>query len=124
MKISTAIIAMLFTAVLCAQGATPITVELQDVTVTFTNANDYGTGFEGHITITNKTQNVLSNWTLTFTMDPTVLAAEVWNARLVSASGNSMTFDATTSDVSYNKDIVAGGSVSFVFQAHPGLGTG
>jgi len=50
-------------------------------------------------------------------MDPTV--SSIWNARVASKTGTLHTFDAAT--FTWNKDVPAGGTVTFGFIGNPGL---
>ncbi len=92
-------------------------MEFPQATVLFSVAGDWGSGFEGRIVIKNKTSQVLRGWSLELRMDPSI--SSIWNARIASKSGTLHRFDAST--ISWNKDIPAGGSVSFGFIGNPGL---
>ncbi len=80
----------------------------------FRVTNDWGTGFNGEITVRNDDALPVKAWTLSF--DFPVQISSIWNAKIVSRSGNRYTIQGAD----WNKDIAAGGSVSFGFTASPG----
>jgi len=86
------------------------------VKVHFVVSSDWIGGFEARVVITNQTAATLKNWTLAFDMDRTV--ATIWNAREASKSGNRHTIDAQP--YNWNRDIPAGGQVTFGFIGGPG----
>ncbi|MEO8205032.1 MAG: glycoside hydrolase family 9 protein [Chthoniobacterales bacterium] len=93
-----------------------VTVELQNATVTFKITNDWISGFQGDVTIKNKTNQTLKAWKLAFTFDREI--ATTWNAVIESHVGNRYTFNATA--YTWNADIPANSSVSFGFTGSPG----
>lgn len=97
-------------------GAADVTADLGQVAVTFKVANDWISGFEAQVVIENKTSNTLRDWSVSFDLPREV--ASIWNARVVSRSGNRHTFDAR--DYFWNKDLPARGKVSFGFVGSPG----
>jgi hypothetical protein len=99
-----------------APGSPNVTVRLSGVTVVFKVSSDWQSGFQGDVSIKNETGAPLANWQLTF--QPGRAISSIWNARITSQNGNSYTIDAAT--VSWNKDIPAGGTVSFGFTGNPG----
>ncbi|MFZ4775704.1 MAG: glycoside hydrolase family 9 protein [Terrimicrobiaceae bacterium] len=99
-----------------APGAANVVVEFPAATVTFKVTNDWKTGFQGDVTIRNKTSQPLRDWNLAFVMDRQI--SSIWNARVASREGSLQRFDAST--FSWNKDVPAGGTVSFGFNAAPG----
>ncbi len=78
--------------------------------------SDWISGFEASVVITNKTSSTLKDWSLSFDFDRNI--SSIWNARIVTKSGNRYTFDAKPH--TWNKDIAAGGKVSFGFIGSPG----
>ena len=83
-------------------------------TITLTNTNDWGSGFNGDVAITNTGASTVHNWALQFTIAGTI--SSIWNASIVSHSGNTYVVQAA----SWNTDIAAGTSVDFGFTASPG----
>jgi hypothetical protein len=83
-------------------------------TATFTDTNDWGTGFTGNITIANQGSTAINNWVLQFDFSGTI--SNIWNATIVSHTGTHYVISAA----SYNANIGAGQSASFGFQASPG----
>ncbi len=84
--------------------------------MTFKVNSDWVGGLEGSVVIENKTAVAIPNWKLSFDLDRTI--ASIWNARIVTKSGNRYTFDAQPH--TWNKNIPARGKVSFGFIAAPG----
>lgn len=97
-------------------GSPNTTLDLGNVTVTFKVNSDWGSGFETLVVIENKTSSIIKDWKLTFDFDRNV--SSIWNARVVTKSGNRYTFDAQPH--TWNKDIPARGKVSFGFIGNPG----
>lgn len=97
-------------------GSPNTTVEFPNASVSFQVTSDWQSGFGAEVVIKNKTSQPLRAWVLDFQMAPTITS--VWNARIVSRSGDRTTFDAST--FSWNRDIPANGQVSFGFNANPG----
>ncbi|MFN4257861.1 MAG: cellulose binding domain-containing protein [Gemmataceae bacterium] len=82
--------------------------------VEFVVQDDWQSGFRADIIIHNQQATALDNWTLSF--DFTAEITSIWNARIVSQSGNHYVI--THAD--WNRMIAAGGSVTFGFTATPG----
>jgi aryl-phospho-beta-D-glucosidase BglC (GH1 family) len=82
--------------------------------VTFTDVNDWGSGFTGNISITNLGTTAINGWTLQFDFAPSI--SSIWNAVIISHTGNHYVIG----NASYNATIAAGQSVSFGFNASPG----
>jgi cellulase/cellobiase CelA1 len=82
--------------------------------VTFTDVNDWGTGFTGSITITNTGTTAIQGWTLQFDFGASITS--IWNANLLSQSGTAFTIQ----DAGYNETIAPGQSVTFGFNGSPG----
>lgn len=92
-------------------GAGNVTVEFPQATVTFKVTNDWKTGFQGDVSIRNKTNQPLRDWKLAFVMDRQI--ASIWNARVAGREGALIRFDSST--FAWNKDVPAGGTVTFGF---------
>lgn len=97
-------------------GSPNTTVRVGDASITFKVTNDWKSGFQGDVTIKNETSAPLKAWQIAFRLPCTI--ASIWNARVVSQSGDLITFDA--SPFSWNKDIPASGTVTFGFTGSPG----
>ncbi|WP_054743106.1 family 43 glycosylhydrolase [Cellulosilyticum ruminicola] len=63
--------------------------------------SDWGSGAVADITVTNTTNNDLNNWTCTFTTSRPI--ASVWNATIVSQTGNTYTISGPTWQVGLAK---------------------
>lgn len=85
----------------------------EDYTVKYHLDNDWQSGFQGSISITNNMGTALEDWTVEFDFDRTVTS--VWNAVKESHDGNHYVFG----NSGYNSDIKPGETVSFGF-----VGTG
>jgi hypothetical protein len=82
--------------------------------ITFTDTSDWGSGFNGYVTIRNTGTSAIHGWKLQFTFGGTI--SSIWNASIVSHSGTTYVVQAA----SWNSDIAAGQSVDFGFTASPG----
>ncbi len=76
--------------------------------------SDWGSGFTGTITITNKTNEVIEDWRLSFQFDRKI--TNIWNASIESQDGSNYTI----ANVGYNSSIAAGQSISFGFNGTDG----
>lgn len=94
-------------------GAAPPSAPIE-ATVTFTDADDWGTGFTGDITITNTGTTAIMGWTLSFNF--AVSISSIWNASIVSQNGSMYTLE----NAAYNAIILPGQSVTIGFNASPG----
>ncbi|MGK7909095.1 MAG: glycosyl hydrolase family 18 protein [Synechococcus sp.] len=81
--------------------------------VNFTVIQDWGTGFEGEIILTNEGDSLLKNWTLEFTADFEITS--IWNAEIVSRKGDR--YRIRFAD--YNPDLSSGETISIGFNAVP-----
>ena len=88
-------------------GATNPNVQFQDT-------SDWGSGFNGQITVNNSGSTTLNHWSLAFTMPAQITS--LWDGSIVSHSGNQYVVDGAD----WDNSIAAGGSVSFGFTATPG----
>ena len=82
---------------------------------TFVVTSDWGSGFQGRITVTNRSATDASDWTLEFDW-PNVTVNSIWDAKIAARTGN----HDTIAPLSYDMAIPAGGSVTFGFTAAPG----
>jgi chitinase len=83
-------------------------------TITFSNTNDWGNGFNGDVAIKNTGAGTIHNWKLQFTFAGTI--SSIWNGTIVSHTGNTY----IVQGASWNADIAAGQSTDFGFTASPG----
>ena len=84
--------------------------------VSCADTDDWGTGFTGLITITNKGATAINGWTLQFNFAGTIASnttKDIWDAQLISHVGTLYTIE----NASWNGTIGAGQSVSFGFNA-------
>jgi endoglucanase len=82
-------------------------------TVTYAK-NDWGSGFTGTVTITNKGTTAINGWTLKWTFPGNQIVTNYWNTALTQ-SGTAI----TATNLSYNNIITAnGGTVNFGFNAN------
>ncbi|MFO0881634.1 MAG: cellulose binding domain-containing protein [Gemmataceae bacterium] len=84
------------------------------VAATFTVNNDWGSGFQGEIRLTNSDAVSVQNWALGF--DLPVKISSIWDAQIGSQVGNRFTIRGAA----WNTAIPARGAVSFGFVASPG----
>jgi hypothetical protein len=82
--------------------------------ISFTNTNDWGNGFNGDVAIKNTGTGTIHGWQLQFTFAGTI--SSIWNGVIVSHSGNTY----VVKGASWNTDIAAGQSVDFGFTGSPG----
>jgi chitodextrinase len=79
----------------------------------FHNDNDWGSGFNATITVTNTGTAATKGWKVTWTWGGNQQIVNSWNATLTS-SGSSV----TATNLGYNGAIAAGGNTSFGLQAN------
>ena len=82
--------------------------------VKFVVTSDWGSGFNGDVTIKNITTAAMANWTVTFNFDGQI--SSLWNGVLVSRSGSLY----TVRNESWNGALAVGASATFGFSANPG----
>ncbi|MFZ4774472.1 MAG: glycosyl hydrolase family 18 protein [Terrimicrobiaceae bacterium] len=80
----------------------------------FTVTNDWGSGFQATVEVTNTTGKPIADWRVDFTMAPAI--SSIWNASIQARVGQKYTIAAP----SWSKTVAAGGKVSFGFVAAPG----
>jgi hypothetical protein len=83
-------------------------------TITFSDTNDWGNGFNGDIAIRNTGTNTIRAWKLQFTFAGTI--SSIWNGSIASHVGNTY----VVQGAAWNRDIAAGQAVDFGFTASPG----
>ncbi|MCE1248429.1 MAG: glycosyl hydrolase family 18 protein [Firmicutes bacterium] len=91
-----------------------IPVSQGDIQVAYKTDSDWGSGFTGGITLTNKGSAAVNTWSLQFDFSHSITS--IWNAKISSKSGNTYVI----MPESYTASIPAGGSVSFGFCGSPG----
>ncbi|HEY4308594.1 MAG TPA: cellulose binding domain-containing protein [Pirellulales bacterium] len=79
--------------------------------------SDWGSGFTGQVTVTNSSQQPVTNWTLEFDFPATITS--IWDASIVSHTGNHYVI----TNAGWNSTIPAGGTASFGFNGSPGNST-
>jgi hypothetical protein len=111
-RISLAIAAItaVFIALLTAQ-----TASAAGVTAAFTKVSDWGSGFEGKVTVTNGTTSSLSTWSVALDFPSGYTVSSAWDATHT-ASGQTHTF----TPPSWAGALAPGASVSFGFNGSPG----
>lgn len=82
--------------------------------VTFSVTTDWGSGFNGHITVKNTGATSASGWTLSF--DSPMQISSIWNAVIVSHTNNHYVIK----NADWNGTLAAGASTDFGFTASPG----
>jgi len=82
-------------------------------TATFAVTDNWGSGYTGYVTLTNTGASPINGWTLQFDLAATITA--MWNATLLSHSGNHYVLQ----DAGYDATIAAGASVQIGFNASP-----
>ncbi len=83
----------------------------------YTQTQNWGSGFQGQISLVNQGTTAVQPWTLQF--DWSARITDIWNAQVVSDVSNHCTI---TGD-SWDNSIAGGSSVSFGFNATPGTGS-
>src|SRR5690349_18118617 len=104
-------------ALLAAGGGVGVTVAAtgpgaaaSGVTATFSKDSDWGSGYQGKFTITNKGSAVITHWTVQFALPSTAKLGTFWDTAITS-SGSTV----TATDRGYNATVPAGSSTSFGF---------
>ncbi|GJF14797.1 chitinase [Mycolicibacterium cyprinidarum] len=85
--------------------------------VSFVKSSDWGSGFNGDVTVTNTGTQALSDWQVEFDFGGDI--SSIWNASIVSKTGNRYVVEG----VSWNSDVPVGSSTSFGFTATAGTPT-
>ncbi|MGZ0149249.1 cellulose binding domain-containing protein [Kribbella sp. WER1] len=111
-RISLAIAAItaVVVALLTAQAASAA-----GITASFTKVSDWGSGFEGKVTVTNGTTSSLSTWSVALDFPSGYSVTSTWDANH-SSSGQTHTF----TPPSWAGPLAPGATVSFGFNGSPG----
>ncbi|MFG1707722.1 chitinase [Nonomuraea sp. M3C6] len=84
-------------------------------TATFVKVSDWGSGFEGKVTVTNGTTTAMTGWNVQFDVPAGFSIPSAWDA-VMSRSGQHYTF----TNPSWASTLAAGASASFGFNGSPG----
>ncbi|MGK7895671.1 MAG: glycoside hydrolase family 9 protein, partial [Xenococcus sp. (in: cyanobacteria)] len=79
--------------------------------VNFAITNNWGSGYQGEVEITNKSTSDLNNWTLKFEFAGNI--EQIWGAEIVSQTGNTYVLR----NAPYNGTVASGDKVAFGFIA-------
>ncbi|BAQ65513.1 cellulose binding domain-containing protein [Geminocystis sp. NIES-3709] len=82
-------------------------------TVDFSLIQNWGSGFQGQLTLSNNTNLTLENWTLTFTADFDI--TDIWHGEIVSRQGNQY----TVRYLPWNANISPGQNINIGFIGKP-----
>ncbi|HEY2882237.1 MAG TPA: cellulose binding domain-containing protein [Pirellulales bacterium] len=74
---------------------------------------NWGSGFQGQVKLTNQQTTAVANWTLEFDFGANITS--IWDGKIVSHSGSHYTI----ANAGWNSTLAAGGQVSFGFVAAP-----
>ena len=110
LSVAIAAIAAVLMSVLIAPAA-----QAAPVSAAFTKVSDWGTGFEGKMTITNGTTSAISTWTVELDFPAGYTISSSWDATRTS-SGQTHTF----TPPSWAGPLAPGASVTFGFNGSPG----
>jgi len=108
--LAAALLAALFTTVAIGQSA-----RAAALTATYTTVQDWGSGFEGKVTITNGTGSTVNGWNVQFDLPAGFSIGSYWNAGMT-RSGQHYTF----ANPSWAPTLAAGASTDFGFNGSPG----
>ena len=106
---------MAVVAALAAVALVPIPASAAPATATFTKTQDWGSGFEGKITLVNGTASAINGWTVAFDLPAPYTISSAWDS-VHTASGQHHTF----TNPSWAPTLPAGASTSFGFNGSPG----
>ena len=83
---------------------------MQDsIDINYSQIEDWGSGFQGQVSMTNNGDSNLVNWDLEFDL-PTGISS-IWDAEIVASNNGSY----TVQNMPYNREIAAGETVTFGF---------
>jgi hypothetical protein len=85
------------------------------LTATFTKVSDWGSGFEGKVTVANASSSAINGWTIEFDLPSGYSVGSFWDAQHT-ASGQHHTFTNPT----WAPTLAAGTSTTFGFNGSPG----
>ncbi|MGI5269783.1 chitinase [Nonomuraea sp. CA-218870] len=98
-----------------ALGLTAPPAQAASATAAFTKVSDWGTGFEGKITVTNGTSSPMNGWNVQFDLPSGFSIASAWDA-VQTRNGQHYTF----TNPSWAPALAPGASASFGFTGSPG----
>ncbi|MEU4515278.1 cellulose binding domain-containing protein [Nonomuraea wenchangensis] len=104
-----------FASLVLALIAAPAPAHAATATATFTKVSDWGSGFEGKVTVTNATTTAMNGWNVQFDVPAGYSIPSAWDA-VMTRSGQHYTF----TNPSWAPALPAGGSASFGFNGSPG----
>jgi aryl-phospho-beta-D-glucosidase BglC (GH1 family) len=87
------------------------------LTAAYSTVNDWGSGLQGQISVTNDQSATLSPWRIEFDYDRAI--SNIWDAKIVSHVGNHYVIESAA----YNSTLSVGQTVAFGFIATGGSGT-
>ncbi|MEW9555178.1 chitinase [Nonomuraea sp. NPDC050783] len=110
-------ILLAFTTLALTLVTTPTSAQAQAATpsATFAKVADWGSGFEGKVTVTNATTTPMNGWNVQFDVPSGYSIPSAWDA-VMTRSGQHYTF----TNPSWAPALPAGASVSFGFNGSPG----
>lgn len=91
------------------ESITPVEPPTSNSKVDFDIINDWGSGHQGQVKVTNDDSSPINSWTLEFEFSGKI--TQIWNAQIVSQNGNTYVI----SNAPYNGTIAPGQEVSFGF---------
>jgi chitinase len=94
----------------------PRTLLAVSVVPNYAVTQNWGSGFEGQITLASKQSSAISNWMLAFDYGATITS--IWDGKIVSHTGTHY----VVSNAGWNSTLAMGGQVEFGFVATPGSG--
>ncbi|GHE75098.1 endoglucanase [Streptomyces spiralis] len=87
-------------------------------TAAYTVTNDWGTGFNAQVTVTNTGTTAIKSWKVTWTWSGSQKITNMWNATYTQTGST-----VTAANADHNGSVPAGGSTSFGFGGAPGGGS-
>jgi Cellulose binding domain/Glycosyl hydrolases family 18/Fibronectin type III domain len=102
-------------AALAALAVVPLPASAAPATATFTKVSDWGSGFEGKVTLTNGTTSPINGWSVSFDLPAGYSITSHWDA-VRSNSGQRYTF----TNPGWAPTLPAGASTTFGFNGSPG----
>ncbi|UBU15387.1 chitinase [Nonomuraea gerenzanensis] len=107
--------AILLALATLALGLPALPAHAASATATFVKVSDWGSGFEGKVTVTNGTTTALPSWNVQFDVPSGFTIPSAWDA-VLTRSGQHYTF----TNPSWASPLAPGASVSFGFNGNPG----
>ncbi|MGW5196555.1 cellulase family glycosylhydrolase [Streptomyces spiralis] len=87
-------------------------------TAAYTVTNDWGSGFNAQVTVTNTGTTAIKSWKVTWTWSGSQKITNMWNATYTQTGST-----VTAANADHNGSVPAGGSTSFGFGGAPGGGS-